>query len=52
MFKYCPDCKSFVRLKLFNKNRTKKDGLSSYCKKHSYLRKKKSEFNKILRKEK
>ena len=49
MFKYCPDCKKLVRRNKFNKNRSKKDGLSSYCKKHDYLRKKKSEFNKILR---
>ena len=47
--KWCPDCKKYLEIENFNKNRYKKDGYSSYCKRHSYLRNKKSIFNKILR---
>ena len=47
--KYCSDCKDFVITQNFNKNRRNKDGLSTYCKKHDYLRKKKSVFKLLLK---
>ena len=46
--KWCPDCHEYLDEVKFNRNRSKKDGRESYCKKHAYLRKKKSIFNKII----
>jgi len=47
--KWCPDCHEYLDEVKFNKNRSKKDGLGSYCKKHDYLRKKKSVFKLLLK---
>jgi hypothetical protein len=47
--KYCPDCKKFVEISNFYKNRSRKDGLGTHCKKHAYKRKKESEFRKVMR---
>lgn len=40
-YKWCNDCKEFLPVEQFWKNKTKVDGLDSYCKKHTYLRNRK-----------
>lgn len=36
--KFCPDCGTSRPIKEFGKNKSRKDGMQSYCKKHSCIR--------------
>ena len=47
--KYCPDCGKKFPLSKFNKNKSHKDGLQSYCQKHQSLRTQKYIDNKSVK---